>query len=303
MIARLFSYSFNTSIQNYPTREGLILQWGDGFGEIAPLSPFSKETLDEAREEILSLLPNLHHPSRHPSVRWAIACASVPFSLEPLHIPLCSLYRNDCKNRDFGKEDSQNLHFDIHVPKTPTLKLKIGHLHPREAVSYVRQFLGKYTLRLDCNRAWTLEEACHFASNFSKEDFDYLEEPVQTVSELIRFSELTAFPLAIDESITESYSLMPPTLKALVWKPSIHGIPPQDSPYPLVLSSAYESSLGLLQIARIPNSLPRGLDTFSLFKEDLLTPPLTINQGHLSWSPSNHFPIDFSKLQLIAETE
>jgi o-succinylbenzoate synthase len=278
MVVKLYTYELKTFLPKWPIRKGLILQWNDGWGEIAPLPGFSSETLDDAQDEILSLLPNLSTAKpRLPSVRFGIAAASQPFSLKPLKIPL-------------------GLLFDPR-PGFSTLKLKLGHLSIEDAVLHVKKFLGRFKLRLDCNRSWSLDQALLFSSHFSPQDFEYLEEPVRTFSELIRFSELSGFPIAVDESVSKFPCPEIPTLVASVIKPTIVGHLPTLN-MPTVLSSAFESSLGLLQIARsYPNgSPPAGLDTFRFFQEDLLVPPLKAEEGFLTWAGSDLFPLDMSKL-------
>ena len=281
-MVKLYSYELKTTSVKGSVRKGLILKWNDGWGEIAPLPGFSSETLEEAQEEILSLLPNLASAKpRLPSVRFGIDAASRPFSQEPLKIPLALL--NDPR------------------PGFSILKLKLGHLSIENAVNHVKQFLGSYRLRLDCNRSWTLDQALSFARHFSPSDFEYLEEPVSRFSELVRFCELTGFPIAVDESVSQAPLDQIPTLKTIVIKPTVVGsLPSLDMPF--VLSSAYESSLGLLQIARSyrKGSPPAGLDTFRFFQEDLLIPPLKAEHGFLSWSGNSGCPIDMSKLCLIA---
>jgi len=282
MVARLYSYELKTKTELWPIRKGLLLEWEGGWGEIAPLPGFSNETLEEAKRELLSCLPNLADASpKCPSVRFGVASAARPLSLEPLDIPLALL--NDYR------------------PDFPVLKLKLGHLSVDEAVSHVRKHLGKVRLRLDCNRKWSLEQALSFAAHFSQDDFEYLEEPVDTFQSLLRFSELTRFPVAVDESFTRYPSEEIKTLRALVVKPTMIGHLPS-APFPLVLSSSFESSLGLLQIGRLyqPASPPPGLDTFRFFEEDLLVPPLHSEKGRLVWPGTSGCPIDRRKLCPLA---
>jgi O-succinylbenzoate synthase len=262
MLKRLYQYQF--------AREGLILQWNGGFGEIAPLPGFSKETFEEARTEVLHWMRTGVDP-KLPSVRWGIECAKRP--LQSVRLPLCAL-----------------------GPKKgfTTAKLKLGHLPLHDAIAFVKQQMGQFHLRLDCNRAWTLAQALEFASHFKRSDFLYLEEPVQTVEELIRFSAITDFPIALDESIHCDWSQIP-SLRAIVVKPMIVGGIPEIPPHlDLVLSSSYESGLGLLHIAnRVDNSLPVGLDT--LFHDDLLLSPPSASSGFFSWNSSTPL-LNMSKL-------
>lgn len=253
-------------------REGLILQCEDGYGEIAPLPGFSKESLEEASVELLEWVRTGKEPSL-PSVRFGIASAKK--ALKSVHLPLSAL----------GPKKGFS-----------TVKLKLWPLPLADAISLVKEHLPHFRLRLDCNRAWSLAQALEFASHFKQGDFAYLEEPVKSVEELIEFSKLTQFPIALDESIHTDWSKIP-SLKAIVIKPTIVGhIPQIPSHLDLILSSSYESGLGLLHIANLAtNRLPAGLDTYDAFKEDLLIHPIRCASGIFSWKKS-HPLIDFSKL-------
>ena len=258
---RLYSYRFK--------REGLILESDVGWGEIAPLPGFSAETLDEARAEILAFLEAGKEP-KLPSVRFGLSSALKPFSYAPLSTPLCAL--ND--------------------PRVgfSTLKLKLKDLSLEEAIAKARTLKDRFRLRLDCNRAWSLEQALQFASHFKPGDFDYLEEPV--AAGLAEFSKQSGFPLAADESLRDGSYKEVPTVKAAIVKPTLMGEIPKLA-LPIVLSSSFETSLGILQIARLAqNNLPQGLDTF---EEDLLDPPLKREKGHLVWEGSKN-PINMKKL-------
>jgi len=246
MVARLYHYKLPLDTRNWNTREGLILQWNDGLGEIAPLPGFSRETLAEAQFEILQLLPRLSTAKPTlASVRFGLSCASIPFPQTPLHLPLCAL----------GPK-----------PNFSTVKLKLGHLSLPGAIALTKSYIKNHRLRLDCNRAWTLDQALEFASHFHPSDFAYLEEPLRTFPDLVRFSQITQFPIAVDESLLDSPWQEIPTLKAVVVKPTVVGFIPSIPPHlDLVLSSSYETGLGLLHIARLSFSSsdhPRRTNSF-----------------------------------------
>ncbi len=253
-------------------RQGLILRCGDGFGEIAPLPGFSKESLDDALNEAVQWIQSGTSPSL-PSVRFGIACAQK--NLKSVRIPLCAL----------GYKDGFS-----------TVKLKLGHLSLKEAIALTKQHCLHNRLRLDCNRAWNLNQALEFASHFKPSDFDYLEEPVQTFKELIEFSKATHFPIALDESIHSNWAQIP-SLTAIVVKPTVVGsIPCVPPPLRLILSSAYESGLGLLHIANLHRGEdPIGLDTYSALADDLLIQPIDCGSGFFSWKSSNPI-LNMSKL-------
>ncbi len=160
--------------------------------------------------------------------------------------------------------------------------------------------MKRFHLRLDCNRAWTLFQALEFASHFKPTDFVYLEEPVKTFEELILFSKIAQFPIALDESIHSDWSRIP-TLKAIVVKPMIVGEIPSVPPHlDLILSSAHETGLGLLHIAnRAVNQLPLGLDTYRPH-DDLLLNPISPSKGLFSWNHSSPL-LNFSLLTKLIE--
>lgn len=258
MVKKLYEYALK--LKTGALRKGLIVEWDGNFGEIAPLPHFSKETFEEAKKETLLWLKNDIEP-KLPSVRFGIACAQRP--LQSVHIPLSSL-----------------------GPKTgfSTMKLKVGHLTVTEAVNLARTYLGKARLRLDFNQKWKLGEALEFAKHFDPNDFEYLEEPVNPDA-LIEFSNETAFPIALDESQDRNWDEIP-SLKAIVIKPTIVGsIPKVPSHLKLVLSSSYETGLGLLHIANLArDTTPIGLDTYEVFEEDILTEAVKCQNGYFSWN-------------------
>jgi O-succinylbenzoate synthase len=274
MVTRLYRYQFGI-------RKGLILNYNDGWGEIAPLEGLSKETYTQAEEEILSLLPYLSTAKpKLASVQFGLQCAKTPFVLKPLKIPFCA--------------------FQTPQKNNPFLKIKVGHLKVDEAIKFVGQYHLNYRLRIDCNKKWSLEEALFFADHFSKNAFDYMEDPVNDFEDLIQFTKKTKFPVVVDTPLEKLRLNQIPTLKAIVLKPMIQGFIPNSS-FPIILSSTYETSLGHLLIARYAsqNTLPVGLGTFTLCSDNILKNPLNASGPFLHWTPSQS-PICTSELCLIA---
>jgi o-succinylbenzoate synthase len=246
----------------YQYGQKLLVEIDDCWGEISPLPGFSKETFEEAKKEAIEVLRD-NKPPTLASVIWG-------FSVSPLtavKVPLCAFNRprDGCS----------------------TLKLKVGHLTLLDAVQLVKQYVGKYRLRIDCNRKWTLQQALAFTSHFQSQDFEYLEEPT---SDILEFTKQSDFPVALDESFRENQTI--PNARCAVIKPTLSGGIPKTT-LPIVLSSSYESSLGILQIARLGSpEIAHGLDTFS---PDLMNPAITVENGYLTWIPSKN-PIHLNKL-------
>ncbi|MBI3508685.1 MAG: hypothetical protein HY069_03505 [Chlamydiia bacterium] len=240
-------------------REGILIQIGDGWGEVAPLPGFSKESLADARCELLAFAKD-QTPPISPSVKWGLSCALKPYDTSPCEIPLCA--------------------YQTPFPGCTHLKLKVGALSLDQAIEKIRPYVGKYRLRIDCNRSWTLDTALLFAERFSSSDFDYLEEPVGSFDDLIRFSSVTQFPVAVDESFREGCAYWKiPTLAAVVVKPMLLGGIPDLPHVPIILSSSMETSLGLVQIARFAN--PKYCHGLHTFRKDFLSPPLRADNGRL----------------------
>ena len=185
-------------------------------------------------------------------------------------------------------------------------KLKVGRQPLQEDIELVREvkvLIGdECILRIDANRAWEIEQALVFAEGLAGVKIDYVEEPVKT---LTLFRQLTSepgmsLPLAIDESLMQ---LTPrdlsslASIKAVVLKPTLFGIEKtmqfarsaSNMGAIPVISSAFESGVGLGILAQIASSLsrgdvPAGLDTLDWFVEDLLVHPLAVEKGALEVS-------------------
>lgn len=258
-------HEYRLPLKNGTWRQGLILQNGDCFGDVAPLPGFSQETFAEAKEETLRVIET-GEPPKLPSVRFAFRCASVPFP-SALQVSVAAL--NEAK------------------PGFRAVKLKVGDLTIEEAIDLVKRTTCS-EIRLDFNRKWSLEKLLRFADHFLPTDFAYLEEPTQNWSDLLTFSKQTQMPIAVDESIPDIPYWEIPTLKAVIVKPTILGevpyIPPNTA---LIFSSAYESGVGLLHIAKLCELNPtsaHGLDSYSALLDDVLNPRPVIENGHLTWA-------------------
>jgi len=282
-LKRLFRYQL--PLKNGSLREGLILQIGEGFGDIAPLSGYSKETLVEAEQEAIRLLSSFPHIEPIlPSVRFALSCALQPFPTS-IDLPINAL--------------------NHHREGFRSIKLKLGSLSVEEAIASIESIPKQVEIRLDFNRRWTLDQLLTLSSRFSPDRFAYLEEPTAHFSDLLSFSSLTQFPIAIDESLLSFPYWDIPTLKALVIKPTILGhIPTAPEGVELIFSSAYESGVGLLHLARLAKQYNptqfHGLDTYSHLAEDLLHPPPRIANGRFQWDSSFPLRLDHPSLCLIA---
>ncbi|MCB1084606.1 MAG: hypothetical protein KDK60_00730 [Chlamydiia bacterium] len=238
-------------------REGLLLHYKsenrrEGWGEVAPLPGFSQESLSEA----LSALISGDH-TRFPSTAWGVAAALLDLK-SPLDIPSIPV---------------RTLHED---------KIKIGHLSLEKALALFKEKKGS---GVDMNRQWSLDEALSFAKAFPH--LDYFEEPLKEGIGAEHFH----YPVALDESLREKTLPPYPNIKMYVIKPTLLGypLPSIRKGVDFILSSSYESELGIYQIAKLAYRLklpllPMGLGTCHLFEDSLFEEEPMIKNGHL------HFP-------------
>ena len=166
-------------------------------------------------------------------------------------------------------------------------KLKVSQLDFKTAESLIVKLKDIFRLRIDVNRAWDTWDSLKFFSKFPLDAFDYIEEPFKNPLDLDKFEH----PLAIDESFPKDSSLdqleQLPSLKALIYKPTIQGGLLQclqihswanQRGISLVLSSSFESDLGLCFVASLAHRLsintPSGLGTYPYLKDHISLYPL-----------------------------
>ena len=179
-----------------------------------------------------------------------------------------------------------------------TVKVKVSSFSLQTAKKLLEQLSTQFCLRVDCNSAFSFNEASALFSNFDPTLFDYIEDPTYEIEHLSSFTH----PFALDETVLHYLQFPPenyPHLYGFVLKPSLLGGKKGCAPLidwakkhrlKVIFSSLFESSVGLLQIASLANHFgqgedPLGLDTYRYLKEDLLiskidfnTPTLVVEQ-------------------------
>ncbi|MBS0970244.1 o-succinylbenzoate synthase [Nissabacter archeti] len=274
-------------------REGLLVQLchgtAVGWGEVAPLPGFSRETLAEAQAAAQTGLAawragGAPAQSGLPSVDWGLSIAlaeltgALPDAAEFTTVPLCH-----------GDPDA----LFTRLAGQPLAKMKVGlyeAVRDGMLVTLLLEALPDLRLRLDANRSWTPEKARQFARYVApalRARIAFLEEPCRTPQASRAFAQESGIPLAWDETVRDSGFQVQaePGLAALVIKPMLMGslaqvqariTEAQAAGLAVVISSSVESSLGLTQLARLaawltPGSTP-GLDTLSLMAAQLVRP-------------------------------
>jgi o-succinylbenzoate synthase len=268
----LRSYLYSLSLVSpYPARKGIVIEWPDGrWSEASPLDGWSSDRLDD----VVHALQACRYEADLPSLQFAMQ----PFPLIPLALPFCALLAGS-KEAILAKIPSLLQEGVRHI------KLKCKGLSLDEAAS-ITQKLSKegFSIRIDWNRSLSLSDALAFAKQCPCESIDFFEEPLKNSRELADFP----FPIALDESLREeNYEPLValPQVKALVIKPTMNGGLKHWQRFgkPIVLSSSFESGIGIVQIlllaAHHQITLPLGIDTYRLLKEDLLEEPLVFKEG------------------------
>lgn len=169
-------------------------------------------------------------------------------------------------------------------------KFKVGHLTIESATTLLA---NQTNVRIDFNRKWNLREAMQFAKKLPS--VEYFEEPLKTTED----AKLFTYPVALDESLRARNLPLYPNVVAHIIKPTMHGIlfPKTQKKIDFILSSSYESEIGLNQIAKLAIRLkiplkPMGLATCHLFEEPLFEEYSYIKNNRLhfpkKWTPKKN---------------
>ncbi|MGL5290461.1 MAG: o-succinylbenzoate synthase [Vibrionaceae bacterium] len=283
--------------QRLTHREGLLLelqtQGRRALGEVAPLAGFSAESLNAAQEQLLLLLMRWTQGESCEQILQAASLPSVAFGLSMAFAEL-ELAQSLPKAGNFQTAplcsgDPDEVLIALADLFAPLAKIKVGLYEPIRdglTVSMLLDAIPTLKLRLDANRQWSLAKALKFASYLTQEQrarIDFIEEPCLDCEQSIEFSTQTGIALAWDESLRDGSVVWDaPNLAAVVIKPTLTGSLAQVQALvakahqlgkQAVISSSFESSVGLCQLARLaawltPDVTP-GLDTLSLFAAQL----------------------------------
>ncbi|QPR27682.1 o-succinylbenzoate synthase [Edwardsiella hoshinae] len=282
--------------QRLKSREGLLVRLSEagreGWGEIAPLPEFSRETLSEAQQAATDWLAAWQAgespaESALPSVAFGVSCALAELDGT---LPQAANYRSATLCN--GDPDAL-FHALQSIPGEKVAKVKVGlyeAVRDGMIVNLLLEALPDLRLRLDANRSWTRAKADGFAKYVNptwRDRILFLEEPCKTRDESRAFARDTGIAIAWDESVRDPDFRVEaePGVAAIIIKPTLTGSlqrcqqlaqQAQQAGLSVVISSSIESSLGLGQLARLaawltPGTAP-GLDTLALMRAQLLRP-------------------------------
>ncbi|MCE9616469.1 MAG: o-succinylbenzoate synthase [Lentisphaerae bacterium] len=329
-------------------RRGLLLsletdRGEHDYGDVAPLPGFSHETLAVARgqaEELAARLPALNpwpdqapaalarvaREALHPSVRFGLETALLNLiathTRAPWHHQLDQPWRARVTVNALAAGSTAEI---LQAARQAVLdgfaclKIKVGQQPVPEVVALVQQlqaeFGSRLMLRLDANRAWSLDAALAVAEGIRGCSIEYLEEPLQRATDVPAFRARSGLPVALDESLSagdrsrraRASGLLP---AADVWiiKPTLRGgvaatlelatAARRAGALP-VISSAFESGVGLralFQLAALTHGADRaaGLGTGIWFERDLIGAPLLLVNGSLDVDQAIRFPTELA---------
>ncbi len=189
------------------------------------------------------------------------------------------------------------------------IKLKIGGINfekEMDILNFVRRkyFRDQITIRLDANGAFRPDQAMYKLSDLSRFDIHSIEQPIKAGQPfLAELCQKSPIPIALDEELTgitspEARQELLDRIRPqyLVLKPTLHGglhgcadwiRLADERKIGWWLTSAMESSVGLNALAQFaaqyPLSLPQGLGTGMIFKDNIQS-PLEVKRGQLLWN-------------------
>lgn len=277
----------------------------------SPITAFSRESLTEVIDYLLALAPTLRNKELELLESIADECSlpSAAFGLSLIYqkltgvlagarqahcaiqsqvVPLIYLKNETHAAPDQALTQSISHQLSQYNADIQRVKVKVGQVDSQLEIKLIYGILSlfpKMLLRLDANRAFTLDQAIDFCASLPKDNIEYIEEPCINPEDNLSFYQALAIPYGLDETLhdpTYQFEAME-GLVALVIKPMLLGslnklanlINDADTQgVQCVLSSALESSLGISDLAILasvltPDSSP-GLDTLSSFKQDLI---------------------------------
>ncbi|QYK01222.1 o-succinylbenzoate synthase [Shewanella psychrotolerans] len=299
--------------QRIETREGLVLQVSTETQqqavEISPLSGidideqpikgFSQESIAEIIHALTESMPSLQGEpiDKLLDIADTTPLASLAYGLSLLHTKLdgkLSLYRDNASTIPliYRHQDEATAHLQQRVSalsnKVHAVKVKVGQTSMEDELLLIHQILAirpDLKLRLDANRAFTLEQAIDFCACLPLASIEYIEEPCRSAKDNVQLFQAVGIPFALDESLNDiNYQFnMLPGLTALVLKPMLIGHlnrlqqlieEAHANGVRAIISSSLETSLGIEALKAIsqectPDEIP-GLDTLSAFSSDLI---------------------------------
>ncbi len=266
---RPFSYPLQTAHGLWSVREGIIIKLIDQagsiyWGEIAPIPWFGSESLQEAIKFCTALGDSvswpLEIPDHLPATQFAFS-AVIPYGYEPLEPVMEDVAWSFLLPTGERVLKAWQRPWEL---GHRTFKWKIGVMGVAEELTILDRLLTALPqgakLRLDANAGLSYDNACTWLSSLPVNSIEFLEQPVASLSEMLRLAERFEIPLAVDELVSNLGRLRDCYEQGwrgiYVIKPCIAGSLGELSEFiqerelDVVLSSSLESSIGQRAILR-----------------------------------------------------
>ncbi len=267
-----------------------------GTGEIAPLSGFSAENLDEAQAqttELAKLLVGgrdfqyvLSHNDMYSSVRCGLELVYARLSAMALwwnpeesnfdSVEVCALLDpSPSRDDDFsvgsvvGTQIRRLISSEFARIK---IKMAAGSVEDDiQILNAASEAIGTHgKIRLDANRRWSFDEAVAVLTAADTSNIEFLEDPLRDPADLPRLHATTGVPIALDESLNQFVrdDLNFEGLQwvyAIVLKPMLAGgyvrsyelaNAAANQGIRTVISSSFETAVGHEALLRLSRSLP-----------------------------------------------
>ncbi len=309
----------STSVQ---VREGIMVRCTQGarvgYGEIAPLVGFHRESLADALAAVKEAIEK-HSTPMLPSAAFGLSCAVETSAAnkrfgfgDPLPATSVGInaFFSGCAR------DAKDAFTAGAFEGFKTIKIKIGRGKPVDDLRTINTILSLVNedvrIRLDGNRMMTLDAAQRLLSRLDASRIEYVEEPLKNHADLSELSRRVGVVMAIDESLHLGVDLEEvlgaPGVEVQVVKPSLLGaleevesVVTQGRIFGVetVLSTAVESSYTIALVARMATALgvgdrDHGLGTAGLFASDIVEPARII-EGQMAISATLPVPqLDFA---------
>lgn len=256
-----YKYVNYVSPAPFGEKQALVLSWKSGektfMSDICPLPGYSKETLKDVIEQLEAIKKGQYsYDLLYPSVHFALMH---PLEQETKITP----QRYQALVHSHFYESKKN---DLNLFKT--LKIKIKDFKPSVLIELIKKYSKSHIIRLDAQRGSVDPLLIEFLLKHPS-DYEYIEEPCLDQKECFHLK------IALDETLyTEKKFPQGYNPVALVYKPTLCGgldrIKEFNRHIPIVISSCYETSLGLKRLVALHQKLygtcswDIGLDTFPL---------------------------------------
>ncbi|MSR70254.1 MAG: o-succinylbenzoate synthase [Phycisphaerales bacterium] len=288
-----------------PSRQGVMVRCTKGsragYGEVAPLAGFHRETLAEALACLQEAIRNHSTPIVR-SAAFGMSCAiETAAANKRFGFGDPALATSVGINAFFsgGAREAKVAFTARDFDGFKTIKIKIGRGKPVDDLRTISTILGLIDagvrIRLDGNRMMSLATAERLLSRLDASRIEYVEEPLQDHTDLSELSRRVGMVMAIDESLHLGVPieevLGAPGVEVQVVKPSLLGaleevesvvtrgrIQGMDT----VLSTTVDSSYTIALVARMATALgvgdrDHGLGTAALFAADVVEPARIID--------------------------